>query len=49
MDLIGKETIAFVRTCEDIHALFAIRPLTSEEQYLIEFSCGELLRKMKPA
>ena len=46
---IGKEATDFVRACEAIHALLAIRRLTSDEQDLIEFSCSELLVKLKPA
>ena len=45
---IGKEATDFVRACEAIHALLAIGRLTSAEQDLIEFSCSELLVKLKP-
>ena len=45
---IGKEATDFVRACEAIHALLAIGRITSAEQDLIEFSCSELLVKLKP-
>ena len=44
---IGKEALDFVRVCETIHALLAIRRLTIDEQYLIELSATELLDKLK--
>lgn len=46
---IGKEATDFVRACETIHALLAIGRLTSAERDLCEFSCSELLVKLKPA
>jgi hypothetical protein len=48
MDSIGKEITDFVRTCEAIHALLATGPLAPNEQSLIEFSCNDLLNKMRP-
>lgn len=46
---IGKEAADFVHACEAIHALLAIGRLTSAEQDLIEFSCNELLTRLKPS
>ena len=45
MLFIGKEATDFVRACEAIHALLAIRRLTIEEHDLIEMSGNELLGK----
>lgn len=49
MEPIGTEATDFVRACEAIHALLAIGRLTSAERDLIEFSCSQLLVKLKPA
>ena len=46
---IGKEALDFVRVCETIHALLAIRRLTIDEHDLIELSGNELLGKLRPA
>jgi len=46
---ICQETTEFVRACEAIHARMAREPLTSDDRDLIEFSCSELLSKLRPA
>ena len=50
MEPIGKETADFVRACEAIHGLLEMGPsLAPDDQDLIEFSCNELLGKLRPA
>ena len=46
---IGKEATDFVRACEAIQGLLAIGPLAPTDHDLIEFSCNDLLSKMRPA
>ncbi len=50
MEPIGKEATDFVRACEAIHGLLEMGPpLPPNDQDLIEFSCNELLEKLRPA
>jgi hypothetical protein len=49
MASIGKEATNFVRACEAIHGLLAHAPLAPDDRDLIEFSCIDLLAKMRPA
>ena len=44
----GQEVTNFVRACEAIHGLLAHEPLQPEDRDLIEFSCLDLLSKLKP-
>ena len=45
---IGKEATDFVRACEAIHGLLEMGPsIALNDQDLIEFSCNELLRRLK--
>ncbi len=47
---IGKEATDFVRACEAIHRILEMGPpLAPNDQDLIEFSCSELLGKLRPA
>lgn len=49
MGPIGKEATDFVRACEAIHGLLDMgSPLAPNDQDLIEFSCSELMGKLRP-
>jgi hypothetical protein len=45
---ISEETKDFVHVCESIHALLAYERLTHDDRDLIEFSCINLLTKLRP-
>ena len=47
MPIIGKDVTDFVRECEVIHGLLAQGALLPDERALIEFSCLDLLNKLK--
>jgi hypothetical protein len=44
---VSRETTNFVRACEAIHGLLAHESLKTEDRDLIEFSCLDLLSKVK--
>jgi len=46
---ICKETTNFVSACEAIHARLLHEQLTSDDRDLIEFSCIDLLSKLRPS
>ena len=44
---IAMEVQEFFTACEAIHALLEHKPLSSDDRDLIEFSCLDLLSKLK--
>lgn len=46
---IGKEATNFVRACEAIHGRLTEGPLARDDRDIIEFSCIDLMSKLRPS
>lgn len=44
---LGQEVTDFLRACEAMHALLAHEPLAPDDRDIVEFSCIDLLNKLR--